>query len=209
MKAMYVAEMRALEERAFASGETVLGLMERAGTECARLIQAKRGAGNRMLVFCGPGNNGGDGLVCARRLAAGNEVAVVLPAGAKTDAAKANLERAKREGVRIVGLGEAADGRWDVVVDSLLGIGARGALRSPIRGACAMINGLRADGAFVVSIDVPTGMDADTGECAEGAVRPDATICIHAPKRGEAGAGREASGELWVADIGLGVLVKR
>lgn len=197
--ALSVEEMRKLEERAFADGITVLELMERAGKECAKLMESKCGTGNRILVFCGPGNNGGDGLVCARYLAEKNDVAVVMPAEAKTDAAKTNRKRAEDAGIRVIGLEKAKTMKADIVVDALLGVGTKGALRGGIKDGCILINSLKA---YRISIDVPTGMDADSGECDSDAVKPDATICIHAPKTGEVKA-RKKTGELWIADIGL------
>ncbi len=198
--AITVEEMRKLEEKVFASGITVLELMERAGRECAKLIESKLGKENRILIFCGPGNNGGDGLVCARYLSENNDIAVVMPIESKTGAAKTNLKRAEDVGLRIVGLEEAKTMEAGIVVDALLGIGAKGALRGKIKDSCIRINSLKA---YKISIDVPTGVDANSGNCDPDAVKPDATICIHAPKTGEMKAGKQATGELWIADVGL------
>ncbi len=191
-----VKGMRQLEEMAFASGATVEELMEKAGKRCAELVESRLGTGKKILVFCGPGNNGGDGLVCARHLNERNDVSVILVKEPSTEVARKNLEKAKEAGVEIASSCDKAD----IIIDALLGIGAKGALRGEIKGACRIINGM---GGFKVSIDVPTGMDADTGECDEHAVKPDATICIHAPKAGEIKAGKEKTGMLWVVDIGL------
>ena len=87
----------------------------------------------------------------------------------------------------------------DVIVDALLGIGAKDGLRSPIKEACDIINSSEA---VKISIDVPTGMDADTGEVDKHAVLPDATLCIHAAKKGIAKEWGK-SGRLWIVDIGL------
>jgi len=192
--------MRSLEEKAFAGGVTVLELMERAGKECARIIETERGTGNSILIFCGPGNNGGDGFICARYLAAKNDVLVIVPIEPKTGAAKINYKKVLESGIKFIGMNEAAKVRADIVIDALLGIGAKGALQGPVKEACKLINSLDS---FVVSIDVPTGMDAETGECDLDAVKPNATICIHAPKTGEIKAGKNKTGELWIADIGL------
>ena len=200
IKSVSVKEMRELEENAFASGITVLELMERAGRECAGLIESKRGTGNRILIFCGPGNNGGDGLVCARYLNEKNKVVVAIPIESKTDAAKTNYRRAEDAGIRIISLEEAGNMEADIVVDALLGIGTKGTLRGEMRDACVLINSVKA---YKISIDVPTGLDAEGGERNSDAVKPDATICIHAPKTGEVKAGKQVTGELWIADIGL------
>ncbi len=201
MQAISRKEMRELEEKVFAKGTTVLELMECAGKECVRLIEEKLGTGKRILVFCGPGNNGGDGLVCARYLCKSNKVIVVMPLEPKTDAAKRNLQLIEKEKINIITqLRDAEKLRCDIAVDALLGIGAKGTLRGPVKNVCRFINSLET---YRVSIDVPTGMDAETGSCDPDAVRADATICIHAPKTGEIKAGKEKTGELWVADIGL------
>jgi NAD(P)H-hydrate epimerase len=196
MEPISVREMRELEEKAFSGGTSVLELMERAGKECARLIESRLGKGKKIIVFCGPGNNGGDGFVCARYLAEANDVSLVVPIEPKTEEARANHHRAEDAGIRTVKLDEAHGEKADVVVDALLGVGAMGALRGLVKGSCSMINSMKG---FKVSIDVPTGMDADTGGRDPDAVRPDATICIHAPKKGVG----KAAGELWIADIGL------
>lgn len=212
MKSISVSEMRELEENTFNSGVTVLELMERAGKECARLIEEKiqdwkQETGYRKLsvvLFCGPGNNGGDGLVCARYLKnKGFDVSVVLPIAPKTEVAKTNLKRAEEAHVRIVRMEEIINRQTYIVIDALLGIGAKGELRGLIKEACILINEMKANGCFVISLDVPTGLDADSGECDPGSVKANATICIHAPKTGEVNARKQRTGELWIADIGL------
>ena len=179
-------EMYALEERLFAKGITIPELMEHVGKECARMIEEKRGKGKRVLVFCGPGNNGGDGLVCARYLAKDNDVVVVMVIGPKTDAAKGNLGKAQEAGVPVITLDDLESPEGDIAVDALLGIGASGPLRGDIKRACEAINSMDA---YKISIDVPTG----AGQ--EGGVKPDATIALHLPKA--------EGGEIWLLDMGL------
>ncbi len=186
-----VEEMRRLEEDAFASGVRIEDLMERAGKACAEEIEKRLGAGKKLAIFTGPGNNGGDGFVAARYLNERNDVVVVLVKEPKTDVARMNHQRAREAGVEF---GDVEDA--DIIVDAMLGIGARGALRGEIREACRRINQM---GGFKVAIDVPTGVDADSGERDDDAVRPDATICLHDCKKGCANEG----GELWVVNIGL------
>jgi len=201
IKSVSVKEMREIENKAFASGTSVLELMERAGKGCAEIITLQVGTNKKIIIFCGPGNNGGDGLVCARYLSENQEVAVVLPIEPKTDVAKENLERAKKTNVKFLNFEESEEfsKSADVVVDALLGIGAKKGLRSPIKEACNRIN--QSEG-FKISIDVPTGMDADSGETDEHAVLPDATLCIHAAKKGIEKEW-EKSGRLWIVAIGL------
>jgi len=149
-------------------------LMERAGAAVAELV--RRRFPGRVTVVCGQGNNGGDGKVCARILrAAGRDVDVV-------------------EGVG--DLGEP-----DVVVDALLGIGLRDA---PREDAARMIELVNASGRPVVAVDVPSGVNASTGEVPGAAVRAAATVTFGAAKVGLAIApGRFHAGSVHVAPIGL------
>ncbi|MBN2121929.1 NAD(P)H-hydrate epimerase [Candidatus Micrarchaeota archaeon] len=229
MEGISVSRMRELDSKAVAAGTPVLELMERAGRECAKFIGGEFGEGKRILVFCGPGNNGGDGLVCARYLHKGNSVRICVVGEPKTPAAKGNLLRAKKAGVGIIAFGGDGEGAvaageakadWkaalkelgeelksaDMVVDALLGVGAKLPLRGKMLDACRLINSSAgfAKPPKIVSIDVPTGMDADTGKTDYDAVAPDITICMHAPKIGELKAGERKTGRLVVADIGLG-----
>jgi hydroxyethylthiazole kinase-like uncharacterized protein yjeF len=190
-----VEEMRKLEEKAFASGVDVDELMERAGKACAEEIEERLGTGKKIAVFIGPGNNGGDGLVAARYLKKSNNVSLVLVKEPSTGAAKKNLERAKKAGLGFSGVRDA-----DVIIDAMLGIGAKGELRGEIREACRRFNLMAG---FKIAIDVPTGVDADSGESDGDAARVDATICLHECKQGCAKAGKNISGELWIVDIGL------
>lgn len=185
MKTISVADMRILEENAFSRGVTVIELMEKAGKGCAELIKEKIGTEKNILIFCGPGNNGGDGLVCARYLAKDNTVTIVIPISPKTDTARLNLKLAKDAGVRVLDLDNAENEvktkKFDMIIDALLGIGAKGSLRGLIKQSCQIINNSKG---VKVSIDIPTGIDGDSGEKDVFAVIPDIVIGIHAIKLG-------------------------
>lgn len=197
-EALYTgAEMRAAE--ATYSGAT-LELMERAGAAVAACIEGRYPGALRVSVWCGGGNNGGDGLVVARLLhQAQREVEVVLLAREDSlvgDAAE-NLRRARQAGLRFV----EDPGPGDIVVDSLFGTGFAGAPRREAAQAIAMING---SGDPVVSVDVPSGVDASTGEIADAAVNASVTVTFHGRKVGLAVApGRFHAGDIEIADIGL------
>jgi NAD(P)H-hydrate epimerase len=177
-----------------------LELMERAGQATADALLARYPDARRVSAWCGPGANGGDGLVVARLLhQAGRAVEVRLlsdEARLKGDAAE-NLRRAREAGVAFT----REPGPADVVVDALFGTGFSGA---PRREAAEAIEAIGAAGAAVVSVDVPSGVDASTGEVAGAAVRADVTVTFHAPKVGLAVApGRFHAGAVEVADIGV------
>jgi NAD(P)H-hydrate epimerase len=172
--------------------------MQRAGAAAAGEIA--RCYGDRLnapvLVYAGPGNNGGDGWVVARCLAAAGVRVHVLPIGeARTEDARA--ERVLAEPL----MSHERPAAPGVIVDALLGTGTTGAPRGPIAEAIAEIARERSRGAAVVALDIPSGVDADTGEAA-GAVHAHLTITFGTIKRGLLVA-RAQAGRLVVADIGL------
>lgn len=180
-------------------------LMECAGRLVAALAEAERRPGARVIVLCGPGNNGGDGFVAARHLhLRGVPVAVVFAAREaqlRGDAAR-NLERAVRVGVPFAGPRWRAD-PGDVLVDALFGTG----LARPLEGeAAAAVKRLRAarPHACVVAVDVPSGLDADTGQPLGACVQADVTVTVALPKLGLAlEPGRSLAGRIFVGRVGI------
>lgn len=202
------AGIRTLEARLQASSQTPL--MDLAGLAVARLALALAPHARRMHVLAGPGNNGGDGLEAARLLHQwGQRVAVNLladPLHLPTDARRA-LARASQAGVPIdMGLpAPSADlGPQDLCIDALLGIGATRPAQGDILEA---IGWLQASPARVLAVDVPTGLDADSGQPlgpAHAVVRADHTLTLLAAKPGLfMGHGRDACGRLWLDRLGL------
>jgi NAD(P)H-hydrate epimerase len=202
----------AIEER----GVPGLDLMERAGAAVARAAERLAG-GAPVAVVCGKGNNGGDGLVAARLLReAGGQVTVacVAPPGEFAGDARVNLERLPGPGpVRLNGASweEAEPQEMNVessalsgaraVVDALLGTGFQGEPRGALAGAIDAINDL---GARVVSVDVPSGVDASSGVVAGRAVRATLTVTFHAAKPGLwIHPGKAYAGEIETIDIGI------
>ena len=170
-----------------------------------------------VLILCGPGNNGGDGLVAARRLAVhGIRVAAVLVStGARPgtpDAARnwdrlgavALVERIHASSARdLATLGQGIE-RAALVVDALLGTGVQGALREPVRAAVELCLRARAAGVPVLAVDTPTACDLTSGELSEPVVRADVTLTFHRPKKGLlTRRGRLVAGRVLVAPIGI------
>ena len=202
LEPLYTAqEMRdtdrwAIEERGVPSME----LMEHAGAAVAREVAGLRPDGPVVFV-CGKGNNGGDGFVAGRLLrAAGREVRVLLAGdaeGIRGDAAEA----LRRLGLPPDPFVPEALEHAAVAVDALLGTGSTGAPRGAVAEA---IDALGRAGAPVVAVDVPSGVDASTGEVAGPAVQADLTVTFHAAKPGLwIAPGKEHAGEVRVADIGI------
>jgi ADP-dependent NAD(P)H-hydrate dehydratase / NAD(P)H-hydrate epimerase len=196
--------MRAIDRWAIEGrGVPSLDLMERAGAGVAR--KAERLVPNGpAVVMCGTGNNGGDGLVVARLLRnAGREVTVVC-AGSQaklTGDALTNLERLPGDAPVELAQGMDALARASVVVDALLGTGFAG---EPRGGVGEAIVAIEACSAPVVSIDVPSGVDASTGVIAGAAVQATATVTFHVAKPGLwIHPGKAHAGEVEVLDIGI------
>jgi ADP-dependent NAD(P)H-hydrate dehydratase / NAD(P)H-hydrate epimerase len=173
--------------------------MQRAGTAAATEVVRRLPhlLSDGVVVYAGAGNNGGDGWVLARALAtAGVRVAVNDVAPSKTEDAQAERILARRL------IAKEATGRERIVVDALLGTGARGAPRGDVVEAIEGMATARTLGATVVALDVPSGVDADTGEAAV-AVHAHLTLTFGAVKRGLLAA-RSHTGTIVVLDIGLG-----
>jgi len=186
-------------------------LMARAGDAVARLALAVAPHAERIVVFAGPGNNGGDGIEAASRLAAFGKRALVLRVGARAippaDAAQA-LARAHDAGIEVRDSAAAADVDADLVIDALLGIGAARPPQGEMADAIARIAELAARGAHVVAVDVPSGLDADRGR-ALGAVCvvADDTLTLIAAKPGLfTSDGRDHAGRVWCAPLGVAAL---
>jgi ADP-dependent NAD(P)H-hydrate dehydratase / NAD(P)H-hydrate epimerase len=202
LEPLYVAEeMRAtdawaIEER----GIPGMDLMEAAGTALAREVAALRPDGP-VAIVCGKGNNGGDGFVAARVLReAGREVRVLLAGDAEDIRGDAAQALARLGGHPEPFAATALEGAA-VLVDALLGTGSSGAPRGAAAEATEAIG---AAGAPVVATDVPSGVDASTGEVADVAVRADLTVTFHAAKPGLwITPGKEHAGEVRVVDIGI------
>ncbi|MEM1563291.1 MAG: NAD(P)H-hydrate dehydratase [Candidatus Bathyarchaeia archaeon] len=201
-------EMRALELNAEYFGVSQLQLMENAGRNVAEEIAKRFTVDKKVAIFCGLGGNGGDGFVAARHLSAmGFKVTVILAGKAREISHKAALENWKtlqflKESITTYEVSDSASMpivEADVVVDALLGTGTKGRLKPPIQQLVERINMMNA---FKVAVDVPTGIDSDTGEVLGTAVKANLTITFYKTKVGLEKA-RDYVGELLVKDIGL------
>jgi len=207
-------EIRALDAYAIETlGIPGVILMENAGRGAADAIERMLGtaAGKQVAVVAGSGNNGGDGFVVARQLGlrgAGVVTFLVVPEAKISGDAAVNLRALRALGGEVRELSDEALSRlgeslrqFDVVVDAVGGTGIQGALRGGLATAVEQIN--VADRP-VVAIDVPTGLDCDTGEVDGPAVRARMTVTMLARKQGfDASGSRQFTGEVEVVDIGI------
>jgi len=202
-------EMRTLEANAEYYGVSLLQLMENAGRNVALEINSRFGKNQKIAIFCGLGGNGGDGFVAARHLLSFgfDDVSVILAGKSKDishEAALANWAALQpmRENIKLQEVADSSNMpavEADVVVDALLGTGTKGKMKPPVSQLIAFINSLNA---AKVAVDVPTGIDADTGEVLGDAVKADVTVTFHKAKRGLETAKKHV-GKLVVRDIGL------
>ena len=216
------AEMKEIERRADERGLPYRQMMENAGTAAFEVMRRRWPRARRILIFAGKGNNGGDGFVVARlfsSLADGTVddgssspgVRVVLCEGEPvTEDARFNfrLLQEKQTCVEVDDLSgyEAASERGetetpDLIVDALYGTGFHGQLRRSGKKAASLMN---ESAAPVCALDLPSGLNADSGEAAEGAVRADLTVAFHRKKHGHVVPGAEKwCGEIVTAGIGI------
>ncbi|NOR78582.1 MAG: NAD(P)H-hydrate dehydratase [Methanophagales archaeon] len=198
-------EMAALDENCKFYGLVPIQLMENAGANVANEIKKRfRGEGTSVTILAGKGNNGGDAFAAARHLH-GFDVKIVLLGRSKdlrTEETSRNMRILKENRFDIAEITDSSELKTlygsEVIIDAIFGTGIIGKIREPEATAINLINDANA---FVVAVDVPSGLDPDTGE-AEKAVRADLTVTFHSAKRGLLNA-KEYVGELVVADIGI------
>ena len=213
MKIVTVEQMRSLEESSASQGVSTDRLMENAGLAVARVARSALGsvAGARTLVLIGPGNNGGDGLVTARHLRRwGATVTAYLVTG--RDAKDPKLGLALERGVATIsasddpGLEALAKelSRSRLVIDAVLGTGRARPLEGVIREAMLSLSSARHHDMTIMALDLPTGMDSETGQVDPACPNADVTVAFGYPKTGHfqfPGDGK--LGRLEVVDIGI------
>ncbi|PTQ89497.1 NAD(P)H-hydrate dehydratase [Agitococcus lubricus] len=174
-------QIRDTEQRAFADGLFSEALMQQAGHAVFQTLTRRFPQAKRLIICCGAGNNGGDGYVLAYLAQqAGYQVSVIYTSPPKTHDAQTMLGRAQACGVKIEGWQQQALCA-DVIVDALLGIG----LNAPVQGQLAdLITAINNSACPVVAVDVPSGINADTGQVMGHAVRAHITVCFIGHKIG-------------------------
>lgn len=202
-----VDQMYQIENKGHDMGFLKKFMMENAGAAATRRLVEKFGDLNskQVLVFAGMGNNGGDGLVMARHLAGyDSTVTVVLlgqPADIRTEESRWNwsiLE--KMPSVRLIS-GGTFDTKMspDVIIDGILGTGISGDIREPFASAINYINNTNC---FKLSVDVPSGLDPQTGNTVNPTVKSNITVTFHKVKQGIPKR-KDLTGQLFVEKIGI------
>lgn len=203
MRVVTVAQMKQIEKDADANGVSYYQMMENAGTAAYHILRQRVPDAKQIAVIAGKGNNGGDGFVIARLAAQdGLSVTVILAEGEPvTQDAKTNYALLRSLPVEMRSIDEVYDITADIVVDALYGTGFHGELRPSGQRACAL---MQASSAYLIALDLPSGLQADTGIAAGGAVKANCTIAFDSYKQVHiAETARAFCGTVVLADIGV------
>lgn len=210
MRILTAEETKRAEERANEGGMEFLTMMENAGSVCARAIANKeRDTEAHITVACGQGKNGGDGFVIARKLKEnGYRPTILLVSGEPmADDAIVNYDKAKEFDIEIVNLEDNFEHGMgviefsDVVIDCIFGTGFHGKPEEKLSRVFEMINVSKAR---VYSVDVPSGVNTDTGEICSVCIRADFTVAISTLKPAHVlSPAKEICGEIHTANIGI------
>ena len=180
-------------------------LMENAGEKCSKFINDLISPESKIAIFCGSGNNGGDGFVVARYLHNWKHLSKIFLMGS-TDKMKSealiNYNRCKELGISITKIEKEPDdlSEYNLIVDAVFGVGLKGEIKG---WRANVINKINESEKTIVAIDIASGIDANTGQ-AKNAIEADFTLTMAAMKCGQLlGEGREKSGEVLVIDIGI------
>ena len=204
-------EMRELERGALEYGLSVMALMENAGRSVAEFVLSRYGPVEQVCVVCGGGNNGGDGFVAARYLSKVCGVKVILlttPEKIRTEEARENWKALERTAAELHVAVETKTllensriiAEADVIVVAIFGTGVKGGVvKEPSATAISLVNEARG---VKVAVDLPSGIDPETGEASSPTVKADVTVALHLPKIGLKGR-EEFTGEVVVAPIGI------
>ena len=203
-----VKQMMQIEENGHQMGFSRKMMMENAGAAAARYLVEKfpNVSSKKILIFAGLGNNGGDAFVVARHLAGyDSDVKVILlgsPDKIKTDEGRTNwklLEQMNSVYLIVASDVGELDLQSDIIVDGILGTGISGKIREPYASAIDVINNSKA---FKLAIDVPSGLDPDTGNIGDKCVKADVTVTFHKMKVGMAKR-MDVCGTILVEKIGI------
>ena len=215
MKVVTVDQMLGLEQAAVRHGVSLDTLMENAGLAVAEAARKELGgvAGKRVLVLVGPGNNGADGLVTARHLSRWGAVVTAYVVTGRPDP-DPKMEPALEYGATVTGVEQDPElaaldhviHRCHLVIDAILGTGRSRPLSGTVKAAVSRLESCRhlPNRPVLMAMDLPTGLNPDTGEVDPACPKMDVTVALGYPKTGLLGfPGAEHTGRLAVADIGI------
>jgi NAD(P)H-hydrate epimerase len=208
-------QMYSIEDNGYVIfGMKKLLMMENAGHGLADYILTEKGpnlAGKKIISLCGTGNNGGDAMVASRHLSAQNEIEVTVvllgdTKNIKTEETTINwsiIQKMKSieilTGPRVLELAKNKISDSDIIIDGIFGTGIKGEIREPFSSAIDLIN---ASNAYVVAVDIPSGLDPNDGTFHEKCVKANATVTFHRIKKGLT-AKKDYTGKVHLEKIGI------
>ncbi len=214
-KAISSSQMYEIEEKAHSHfGFHRINMMENAGHGVADFVNVKfkkRSAKTRLVAVCGAGNNGGDGFVAARHLSGcpGYAISVILlgrQTDLRTEEARVNWDIIRKmDSVETIccdnfdGKLKMKISRAHVILDGIFGTGIRGEIRDPHASAIQLINKSHA---WVIAVDIPSGLDPDTGKVGKNCIKANATVTFHRLKTGLLNNAKH-TGNVYVEHIGI------
>ena len=213
MRLLTSDEMKRVEAHASKFGLSYQRMMENAGAACARnirsIVEKEPGTRRNVAILCGKGNNGGDGFVIARKLLdSGYRVCLILTSGYPGTSEAEYMYKLTTE-LNIPTVWYEADKpkalqtvkNADIIVDAVFGFSFHGAIRSELAQLFAAVSDA---GALVFAVDLPSGVDCDSGQCDNASVRADYTIAISALKPAHIlHPSSDCCGDIIVANIGI------
>jgi len=194
MQTITSAEMKKIDNLCIKAGISVQTLMENAGKVVAEIAK-KLIKGKNIVILCGKGNNAGDGLAAARLLEKEFNITIVLTSNDLHEEPKKQLTKLKNSKI-LNNIDNLKD--FDLIIDALLGFSIKGNPREPIAG---LINLANKSNIPLLSIDLPSGLDADTGKAYIPCIKADYTITLGLAKKGLINS--KYTGKLYIGDIGI------
>ena len=194
-----VEEIHNIEKKEFKKLKSSYVLMKRAGTNCAKKIY-KSEFNSKFIVLCGPGNNGGDGLVISKVLKKLNQNVILYCLGSTTYKGDAKIAYTKNRLTKnnYNGLNIPKN---SIIIDCIFGIGLKRKVKGIYKKIIKKVNSSKQ---HVISIDIPSGINGNSGKIMGEAIKADNTYTLHAKKIGlTVNAGMKYSGKISIIDIGI------
>ncbi len=200
MKKIYsVEEIQTIEKKEFKKLKNSYVLMKRAGTNCAKKIYKSK-LNSKFIVLCGPGNNGGDGLVISKVLKKLNQNVILYCLGPNTYKGDAIIAYTKNRLTKN-NYNDLNIPKNSIIIDCIFGIGLKRKVKGIYKKIIKKVNSSKQ---HVISIDIPSGINGNNGKIMGEAIKADNTYTLHAKKIGlTVNAGMKYSGKISIIDIGI------
>ena len=200
MKKIYsVEEIHNIEKKEFKKLKSSYVLMKRAGTNCAKKIYKSK-LNSKFIVLCGPGNNGGDGLVISQGLKKLNQSVILYSLKSMVYKGDAKIAYKKNQLIKN-NYNDLNIPRNSVIIDCLFGIGLNRKVKGMYKNIIKKVNKSKQ---YVISIDIPSGINGDNGKIMGEAIKANSTYTLHAKKIGlTINSGMKYSGKVSIIDIGI------